>query len=80
MEAEIVKKNYIVLHKISLRYEKVEAKLTSFVEGVCKLQMGEIYSRKVDCRDNIKKVKENVFSLCAPRRDMWNRVKLQSNF
>jgi len=45
MEAEIETKRYFVLHKSALPYRRVEAKFTSFVEGVCKLQMGKMYSR-----------------------------------
>jgi hypothetical protein len=39
MEAEIETKGYFVLHKNALHYRQFEAKLTSFVEGACNLQM-----------------------------------------
>jgi len=41
MEAEIETKRYVFLHKSALHYQQVEAKLSSFVEGACKLQKGE---------------------------------------
>jgi hypothetical protein len=41
MEAEIETKRYVVLHKSALHYQQVEAKLSSFVEGACKLQKGK---------------------------------------
>ena len=45
MEAEIETKRYFVLHKSALHYRQFEAKLTSFVEGACKLKIEKNDSR-----------------------------------